>query len=57
MADSINWVTGHWVEIGSAVALIMAAVRAVVALTPTKKDDEFVGKIIKVVKAIGLKVD
>ena len=46
----ITWITEHWVEIGAAAGLVLAAVKAITALTPTKKDDEFVSKVEGVVK-------
>ena len=52
----VNFITSHWVELGSAAALIVGAARIIVKLTPTPKDDTVVEKIINALKHIGLYV-
>jgi hypothetical protein len=37
-------------------ALIVAGASAIAAVTPTPKDDEFIGKILKMVNALALNV-
>lgn len=43
----INLVKAHWADIASVIAHIIAAASIIVKLTPTQKDDEVLGKLIK----------
>lgn len=52
----VSYISSHWVEIGSALALIMGAARIIVKLTPTPKDDTILEKVITALKHVGLNV-
>ena len=56
MTDMIHWITSH---LGEIIAILTGAVTvasAVAALTPTPKDDTYVGKAYKVVDWLALNV-
>jgi len=46
MDNIINWFTTHWVDIVNIIAYVIALASVIVKLTPTQKDNEFLGKII-----------
>ncbi len=52
----VNYLISHWVEIGSAIGLVMGAARIIVKLTPTPKDDSILEKIVGLLKHVGLNV-
>jgi len=52
----ITYISSHWVEIGSAIGLIMGGARIIVKLTPTPKDDTILEKIIGLLRHVGLNV-
>ena len=53
----MEWITNHWVEIGAAAGLVMAATRAIVKLTPTPSDDAWYAKIVGFLKNLGLHIN
>ena len=44
----INWIVEHWESIFSWIGLAVTTCTGIAGLTPTKKDDGIVGKIVKV---------
>lgn len=45
----IAWVTAHWVELMAIYGGLVAIATVIVKLTPSVKDDEILGKVIKLV--------
>lgn len=43
----INWITAHWADILAIYGAVVAMATVIVKLTPTVKDDEILGKVIK----------
>jgi hypothetical protein len=43
----MEWITAHYQDILFIIGSIVTTASAIVALTPSTKDDEFVGKIVK----------
>jgi len=52
----MSFVTTHWAEILGVLGFVVAAVHGVVALTPTKKDDEILAKVESALASLGVKV-
>lgn len=44
----LNWLVEHWDSIFSWIGLAVTTCTGIVELTPSKKDDSIVGKIVKV---------
>ena len=44
----LNWIAEHWDEVLAVYGGLVAFSTAVVQLTPSTKDDEWLGKIVKV---------
>ena len=42
----MDWIVQHFQDIMAAIGAVVSAASAIVALTPTTKDDEFLGKIV-----------
>ena len=42
----MNWFIEHYQAIFAAIGAVVSAASAIVALTPSTKDDEFLGKVI-----------
>ncbi|MGZ2448523.1 type IV secretory pathway component VirB8 [Rhizobium ruizarguesonis] len=57
MQDAINFVTNNWAAIIAVAAAVLVVADKVVALTPSKKDDEFVAKVEAALAVIGVKTD
>lgn len=43
----MDWLTSHYQEILFIVGSVVSTASAIVALTPSTKDDAFVGKVVK----------
>jgi hypothetical protein len=56
MIQIITWVTSHSDQIIGALTSIVTGASALAALTPTPKDDSFVGKLYKVIDFLALNV-
>jgi hypothetical protein len=56
MIQLITWVGAHSDQIISAITSIVTGASALAALTPTPKDDTFVGKLYKVIDFLALNV-
>ena len=52
----MHWFMMHWQEILGAATALVAAASAVAALTPTPKDDTWVGKAYRVLDWLALNV-
>ena len=46
----MDWITVHYQEIFAYVGILVTAATGIVALTPTTKDDEILGKIVKFIE-------
>lgn len=44
----LNWITEHWSDVLAVYGGLVALSTAIVKITPSTKDDEWVSKIIKV---------
>lgn len=44
----LNWITEHWDDILAVYGGLVALSTAIVKITPSTKDDEFLAKIIKI---------
>lgn len=56
IGDVSAWLSLHWVELGSALALTVGAARIVVKLTPSQKDDNILARFIELLRHIGLQL-
>jgi len=56
MIQAITWVSTHADQIIGALTSIVAGASALAALTPTPKDDSFIGKLYKVIDFLALNV-
>ena len=56
MIQLISWVTSHSDQILDIATKIVAASSAFAAITPTPKDDTFVGKMYKIVDWLALNI-
>lgn len=54
MTQVINWCTAHLQELLAIIGGLVGVATVVVKLTPTQKDDAFLGKVIKVLSALSL---
>jgi hypothetical protein len=52
----ITWILTHQLELIHAVTAVVAAASAIAALTPTPKDNNWVGKLYKIVDWLALNV-
>lgn len=52
----IGCLTTNWSGVFEMIFAVIAAASAITAVTPTPKDDRFVGKIYKVLEALALNV-
>lgn len=43
----MNWLIAHWESIFATWGILVAACTAIVKLTPTQKDDNFLAKVVK----------
>ena len=50
MEKNMDWITAHYQEIFAYVGILVTAATGIVALTPTTKDDEILGKIVKFIE-------
>lgn len=57
MSELITWVQTNWVQIVAAGTLVVAAIRAVIIVTPTPKDDAVWDKVVKFLKTLGLHIE
>lgn len=46
MANIISWITEHWQDIASGICVVILFSSVIVKLTPSTKDNQFLGKII-----------
>lgn len=46
--EIVSWFVENWLAVVNAVAYVVTAATAIVALTPSPKDDEWLAKIRKV---------
>ena len=54
--DSIGWVINNIEGIIAVVTGVVAVASAIAALTPTKSDDDFLGKVYKILDTLALNV-
>lgn len=50
-----KWIADNWVDVGVTITAIYGAAQAIARVTPTKKDDEIVSKVGRVLNFIFLK--
>lgn len=50
----MEWITAHWKDILAIIGGVVMVSSMIVKLTPTQKDDTVLGKIIKILAALGL---
>ena len=50
----MEWITEHWKDILAIIGAVVTVCSLIVKITPTQKDDTFLGKVIKVLAALGL---
>lgn len=48
----MEWLEAHWKDILAVLGALYIAARGIVALTPTPKDDEVLGKVTAAVKRL-----
>ena len=56
MIQVITWISAHADQIIGALTSIVTGASALAALTPTPKDDSFIGKIYKVIDFLALNI-
>lgn len=56
MIQAITWISAHADQIVGALTSIVTGASALAALTPTPKDDSFVGKLYKVIDFLALNI-
>jgi hypothetical protein len=56
MTQVLTWITTHADQIIGALTSIVTGASAIAALTPTPKDDTFIGKIYKVIDFLALNI-
>jgi hypothetical protein len=56
MIQAITWISTHADQIIGALTSIVTGASALAALTPTPKDDTFIGKIYKVIDFLALNI-
>ena len=50
----MDWMLNHWKDIVGIITGAVTLASLIVSLTPTKKDDEALGKVMKVLNIIAL---
>lgn len=50
MEINMEWITQNWDNIFAYIGIVVTAATSIVALTPTTKDDEILGKIVKFIE-------
>lgn len=50
----MTWITEHWMEIGATAVAAYTLALHIVALTPTKADDDVVDRIANVLRNFGI---
>ena len=45
MVELIGWISANWTEIANIIVYVIAIASIIVKITPTPKDDIFLGKI------------
>lgn len=50
----INWIQAHWQDVLAIIGGVVTVASLIVKLTPTQKDDTFLGKVIKLLAALGI---
>ena len=50
----MEWVAAHYNEILAAIGAVVTAASAIIALTPSTKDDEVLGKIMLLVEKFSI---
>jgi hypothetical protein len=48
----MEWITSNWEQIALAITGTISVASIIVKFTPTQKDDEFLGKIVKLLSVI-----
>ena len=56
MIQVLTWISAHADQIIGALTSIVTGASALAALTPTPKDDSFIGKLYKVVDFLALNI-
>ena len=56
MIQAISWLAAHSDQIIGALTSIVTGASALAALTPTPKDDSFIGKLYKVIDFLALNI-
>ena len=56
MIQALTWVSAHADQIIGALTSIVTGASALAALTPTPKDDSFIGKLYKIVDFLALNI-
>lgn len=52
--QGLNWVIANWESLVLIITSLVTVASIIVKLTPTPKDDEFLGKILKIISLIAL---
>ena len=52
----MDWIADNWPAIVNLIAMVIAFASAVSALTPSKRDDDLVGKLSRLVDFLALNV-
>lgn len=50
----MTWIAENYTAVFAIFGQIVAVASAIVALTPTTKDDEFVGKVVKLIEKLSI---
>ena len=50
----INWIQAQWQDVLAIIGGVVTVASLIVKLTPTQKDDSFLGKVIKLLAALGI---
>ncbi len=50
----MEFITNHWNDILSVVGAVVSLATLIVGLTPTTKDDEFLGKIVRILDFVSV---
>jgi hypothetical protein len=51
---NMEWIAAHYNEILAAIGAVVTAASAIIALTPSTKDDEVLGKIMLLVEKFSI---
>lgn len=54
MEINMEFITNHWNDILSVVGAVVSLATLIVGLTPTTKDDEFLGKIVRILDFVSV---